>query len=183
MNTHTFPHSAKENELSELFKNASKKQLESFLIAYAVKHPGFAGELEDYRLPRKKEKSPVDYNKEVRKCFSKANSSIYNYRYGHTDPVADITDGLYDLTEKARFFMKKGLFEDALAITLSVMEEVADSYEEYYDHDGDLASSCQDAAAIVEEILQRDDVPEELTGYFRSTYFNRKAMMEELNQF
>ncbi|WP_418894043.1 hypothetical protein [Limibacterium fermenti] len=146
-------------DIETILQHMEKERLESFLIAHAKKHPEFLRELEQQALPKKKKRAKVDYKEEVKRCLSSSQYDGYLDRYGHSMRESSVADELYDLTEKARFFAKEGSFEDALDILLSIMEEVAASYEEYEDYDGELAAACQEASSVLEEMLHYDIPP------------------------
>jgi uncharacterized Zn finger protein len=72
--------SPSQEQLAEILKQTNNKELTSFLSQYADKHPDFYQALTSNLHPKKKASPPVDYAKEIQKCFNVRSS--YN-KYGY----------------------------------------------------------------------------------------------------
>ncbi|MDR0606428.1 MAG: SWIM zinc finger family protein [Bacteroidales bacterium] len=144
-------HSPQREQLAEIFKHAKHKELTSFLCQYADKHPDFYQALISNLHPQKKVDVPVNYVKEIQKCFHKG--SLYD-RYSHSNGGKEISYRLDRYIEKAKSLIKLNCEEEALTVLLYIIKEIGDGYEEYDDYNGDLACVCQEASEIIEKMIE-----------------------------
>ncbi|MDR1556231.1 MAG: SWIM zinc finger family protein [Tannerellaceae bacterium] len=152
------PHSPQQEQLTEILKHVSYKELTFFLSRYADTHPDFYQALLSNLHPQKKGNVQVDYAKEIQKCFH-VNSSYDRYDYSHEGEI--ISGNLDSYIEKAKSLIKLNCTEEALTILLHIIKEIGDNYEEYDDYNGDLACVCQEASEIISEMI-KSDLPDNL---------------------
>ena len=143
------PLSSQQEQLSEILKQTNNKELVSFLSQYADKHPDFHQALISNLHPKKKTTSPVDYAKEIQKCFT------HSYdKYGYTYDEAAIVNKLDKHIDKAKSLIKLNCMEEAATIIVHIIKEIGDRCEEYEDYDGDLAYVCQNAVELMAEMIE-----------------------------
>ncbi|GHT29775.1 hypothetical protein AGMMS49574_07460 [Bacteroidia bacterium] len=162
------PSSPSQEQLTEILKQTNKKELTSFLSQYADKYPDFYQALTSNLHPQKKTNVPVDYAKEIQKCFHVRNS-YDNYGYSHEGE--SISTKLDKYIEKAKSLIKLKCEKEALTILLHIIKKIGDDYEEFDDYNGDLAYVCQEASEII-AIMIKSGLPDNLL----------KIVMDELSQ-
>jgi hypothetical protein len=155
MNLNNFYNHISQKQLAELLKQTNNKELTSFLFQYADRHPDFYQALVSNLHPKKKANPPVDYAKEIQKCFNVRNS--YN-EYGYSHEGESISTKLYKWIEKAKSLIKLNCEKEALTILLHIIKKIGDDYEKIDDYDGDLAYVCQEASEII-GIMIKSDLP------------------------
>jgi tetratricopeptide (TPR) repeat protein len=155
------PLSEPQEQLSEIIKQTNNKELISFLSDYADKNPDFYQALQSNLHPKKKTTTPVDYSKEIQKCF-RHSSGRHDYR----NEGQAIAVKLENYIEKAKSLVKLDCQRESMTILLQIIREIGDDYEEHDDDDGDLACVCQDAIDVIAEMVESglsDDLLNELT--------------------
>ncbi|MDR0969196.1 MAG: SWIM zinc finger family protein [Lentimicrobiaceae bacterium] len=155
------PLSESQDQLSEILKQTNNKELIAFLSEYADKDPDFYQAIQSNLHPKKKTTTPVDYSKEIQKCF-RHSSGNYNYR----NEGQAIAVKLDKYIEKAKSLVKLNCQEEAITILIQIIREIGEDYEEYDDYNGDLACACQDAIDVIAEMVESglsDDLLKELT--------------------
>lgn len=138
--------------MSELLKHIDRAEVMSFIVRYAAQHPEFRMAFEQQFHPAKQTTPSKDYRKEIKNCF-KIKRSSYD-RYGFSDDVDEINDNLSNYIEKAKYLIKQDCLEEAATICLEIMELIGDNVEEYMDHDETLVSVCQEAAEVLQNIIE-----------------------------
>ncbi|MDL2262077.1 SWIM zinc finger family protein [Bacteroidales bacterium OttesenSCG-928-I21] len=145
---------------NEILKAMDEKDMAKFMNEYAEKHPGFKEDLEKHFMSK-----TSDYKKEVVDCFKIRNRDLSYNRYGYSNEEEIIAGNISDLMDKKRVFVKKGIYEDAAKTALYAMKEIGDNYEEYQDYDGELGAACQEAADVLNDIINADNVSDKLIAY------------------
>ncbi|MDR2804391.1 MAG: hypothetical protein LBB85_01940 [Dysgonamonadaceae bacterium] len=113
--------------------------------------------------PQKKKNVPVNYSKEIQKCFKVRGS--YD-RSGYSSEGRMISHNLDAYIKKAKSLIKLNCKEEALSILLQIIKEIGDNYEEYEDYDGYLACVCQKASEIIAGMI-KSDLPDNLLKELR----------------
>jgi len=151
---------AKKMELPVLLMMCSDEELRQFIIHYAKEQPGIHDALQDYLLPGQQSAGYPDYHKQVKELLKTArNEGDYRKRDGNS--LDRVVGELNSLIWKAERYAEVFRYKEALDIALAVMEQIALSVDDIYDHDGELVYACNEAESVVDEII-RSDIPASL---------------------
>ena len=149
-----------DNNSLELLKSMNDQEIRKFIWEYAKKNPEFTKEIEKHFM-----KDTGNYEKEVNNCFKIRGRDLNYNRYGYSDEEEVISQRIGKLIDKKRLQVKNGRYETAVKTTLSIMEEIGNSYEEYRDYDEELALACSEAADFLSEIIEEHDLSPDLLSY------------------
>ncbi|KAA6319235.1 hypothetical protein EZS27_030848 [termite gut metagenome] len=148
------PSTPQQNQIAELLKYVETKELIAFLSQYAGEHNDFYQVLESRFHPQKNTGFLKNYAKDIQRCFKVRGSSYDGYRY--SSEAEDIAKNLYPFIEKVKFLIGQHCLEEAAAISLQIIKDIGDDYEEYEDDDGSLGNVCQEASEILTGIIEND---------------------------
>lgn len=149
-----------EEKLTDLLWMCSREELQQFIIGYAKEQPDIHDALQNFLLPDVGSTGYPDYKKRVTQLL-KAGQDDRGFRKGADDGLTSIVDELNRMIWKAERYAGKRQYKEALGITLTVMEQIALSVDNIYDHDGELVYTCNEAESVVEEII-KGDIPDAL---------------------
>jgi hypothetical protein len=126
-----------EEKLTDLLWMCSREELQQFIIGYAKEQPDIHDALQNFLLPDVGSTGYPDYKKRVTQLL-KAGQDDRGVRKGADDGLTSIVDELDRMIWKAERYAGKRQYKEALGITLTVMEQIALSVDNIYDHDGEL---------------------------------------------
>lgn len=143
------PLSNTQKQLAQILKQANRKELISFLLQYADKHPDFYQAFLSDLQSKAKTTTQVDYAIEIQKCFKHSSG-----KYGFRSEGRVIAYKLNNYFEKAISLIKSNCQEEAMTILLHLMREIGKNYEKCDDYNGVLGGLCQTTAELVTEMIE-----------------------------
>jgi hypothetical protein len=128
---------------------------------YADRHPDFYQALVSNLHPKKKANPPVDYAKEIQKCFNVRNSyNEYGYSY-KKEEVEDVISCYLYLPEIRKIRLKKLISTKQYEIALSIIDEGIILVEKK-NHPGTV-NDWKDEKLSVYQLMENNDKVIELT--------------------